>query len=387
MPLIITHPNPNFGDTIDDLSEPTDPPGLIVRTMADIEPKPVRWLWHHKFVRGALNMLIGMPDVGKSLLTADLASRISTGMNWPPIDGERADNEQGDVMFLSAEDCPDDTTVPRLNAAGANGDRIHFIEATNRVDDKGNAQRTAVDISRDIERIEQWRREKCPDLRLLIIDPLDSYIGGKTDTNSGNKSRDALWPLQDWAMRTGVTVLIVHHFNKSATTNALDKVSGARSFAAICRTVWCVGRDPQDESKIVMLPAKSNLVSLENRAGMAYTIKSSMLDPEVPCITWLDELVDVTTMELIEGKRSTALSEAVDWVRQTLAAGPMTAADLKDEADENGPTWASVKRAKKELGIKSEPINDPDTGRRTGWLWALPPHIIIELVEYVELVD
>jgi putative DNA primase/helicase len=109
-----------------DASKPTKPvaPSAIMRTFSEIKPETLKWLWPGRIPLGKLTLLIGDPGLGKSLVTIDIAARISRGSNFP--DGERC--EVGDVIFLSAEDDAADTIRPRLDAAGADVVRIHTLE-------------------------------------------------------------------------------------------------------------------------------------------------------------------------------------------------------------------------------------------------------------------
>lgn len=88
---------------------------VLIESIEAIKPKPLSWLWPNRIPLGKLTILAGDPGLGKSLLTLDLAARISKGYKFP--DGEEA--EIGDIILISAEDDPADTIRPRLEAAGA----------------------------------------------------------------------------------------------------------------------------------------------------------------------------------------------------------------------------------------------------------------------------
>src|SRR3990172_3145876 len=99
-------------------SRPTETTGPILLCLADVVPKPVRWLWPGHIPLGKLTIIDGDPGLGKSLMTLDLAARTSTGSPMP--DGSRGDVQgPAGVVLLTAEDDPEDTIRPRLHAAGA----------------------------------------------------------------------------------------------------------------------------------------------------------------------------------------------------------------------------------------------------------------------------
>src|SRR5215469_4135388 len=99
---------------------------LATRRISEIEAKPVSWLWPGRIARGKLTIIAGNPGLGKSQITASIAGIVTTGGVWP-VDGVRS--APGDVIFLTAEDDPADTLRPRLEAAGADLERIHVVDS------------------------------------------------------------------------------------------------------------------------------------------------------------------------------------------------------------------------------------------------------------------
>lgn len=148
--------------------------------MGNVRPEPVKWLWPGRIPFGKLTILDGDPGLGKSLLSLDLAARVSTGRPMP--DGTKSDlSGPAGVVLLSAEDDPADTIRPRLDAAGANCDRVVLVPAI------------VESIERDGHRIERRRLPTLADVgairdtvvaegaKLLIVDPIAAYMG-RTDT-------------------------------------------------------------------------------------------------------------------------------------------------------------------------------------------------------------
>jgi putative DNA primase/helicase len=66
----------------------------------------------------------------------------------------------------------------------------------------------------------------------------------------------------------------------------------------------------------------------------------------------------------------TARREAKEFLLQRLEAGPVKADDVIDEAKQEGIAERTLKRAKKELGIKSRKTPARFDG---AWTWELPP--------------
>jgi hypothetical protein len=185
-------------------------PGPLLRCFSDIAPKPLRWLWPSRIPLGKLTLLIGDPGLGKSLLTADIASRVTRGRPFP--DG--ATCESGSVIFLSAEDDAADTIRPRLDAAGADVSRVHTLEAVRVQLTDGSLTEKAFNLETDCAALEVALR-KHPDVRLIVIDPISAYLGG-VDSHSNAEVRGVLARLATLAAQHGVAVLCITHLRKSA---------------------------------------------------------------------------------------------------------------------------------------------------------------------------
>ncbi len=106
------------------------------RFAADIHPEPRHWLWPARIPLGKLTLLIGDPGVGKSLLLADLAARVSAPHPWPdsPPSLRRsvASSPPHGVILVCPEDGPADTLRPRLAAASAGLASICILEGATR---------------------------------------------------------------------------------------------------------------------------------------------------------------------------------------------------------------------------------------------------------------
>jgi len=158
----------------------------VVCTVAAVVPAEVRWLWPGYMPLGKLVVVDGDPGLGKSLLALDLAARISRGDVMP----NGAQGIAGDVMILSAEDGLADTIRPRLDAARATTERVHVIPAI-RV--KGEERAPELGIALDLQALERAIAERAA--RLLIIDPLNAFLGGGLNSNHDQDVRRALGPL------------------------------------------------------------------------------------------------------------------------------------------------------------------------------------------------
>jgi putative DNA primase/helicase len=325
--------------------------GLDVRRVSDIEARPVRWLWPGRIARGKVTMLAGHPGLGKSQVALGIAAIVSSGGQWP-VDGTRA--ERGSVVILSAEDDPEDTIRPRLDAAGADLSRCHIIGAVRDCDSTGRETRREFSLLEDLPRL-AMALDGIGDAMLAIIDPITAYLGA-TDSHRNAEVRAALAPLAELAAKYRAAVLAVSHLRKSLDGEAILQVSGSLAFAAAARAVYVITRDPGDATRRLLLPAKNNLG--DDRTGYAYTIEPVSLPGGIRTsrIAWGPDPVTATADEAMAAASPSRTeaprrSVAEGWLREILAEGAVPNAEVRAEAEAAGLAWATVRRAADAIGV------------------------------------
>ena len=330
--------------------------GPILTCLADVEPRPVSWLWPNRIPLGRITLLVGRPGEGKSFLTTDAAARVITGTPWP--DG--SDCSKGSVILISAEDDPADTIRPRLDAHYADVRRVHLLSAVRRVNGDGHYERLIT--LADVEAIEA-ALVQLPDCKLIVVDPIGSFLGGGTDAHRDNEVRGLLAPIAMLAEKHGPAVLVVAHRRKSAGSIADDLALGSRAFTAIARSVWHLTRDSKNKARRLLLPGKNNL-DLEGD-GLAFSIIG-----EPPRIAWERDPVVMSADDALAaenqshkhkpGPDTEALDAASEWLRSALAGGPRLAKDLLDEwRNGQGGSERTLKRAKQFLGVEAYRVEVP----------------------------
>jgi hypothetical protein len=274
-------------------------------------------------------------------------------------------------LLLSAEDGEADTIVPRLHGAEADLGRVHIVSAV-RTDLRSSR---GFNLQADIELLEQKIAE-LGDVALITIDPISSYLG-KTDSHKNAEVRGVLEPLSAMAERTRVAVLSVTHFSKAGaanTTKALHRFIGSIAFVGAPRMAFAVIEDADDKDRRLMLHAKNNLAVPPQ--GLAFKLRQTIVDEqnkgiETSCVAWESEPVTITANEAlaaeIGGSDAKPSEEAECFLRELLADGPVPAKQVKADADSVGLAWATVRRARRRLGI--QPYK---AGMNGGWLWPLP---------------
>lgn len=343
-------------------------PGPKLRRLSEVVPKSINWLWPGRIAIGKLTLIAGDPGLGKSFMTLDIAARVSRGRNWPDRSAGAA--PIGGVVVLNAEDDLEDTIVPRLEAAGAAMERIVALQAVSVIGEGGQeAGIRQFDLARDLAALETAIRS-TPGCRLVIIDPITAYLGS-VDSHKNADVRSLLAPLSELAARLNVAVVAVTHLNKSAGQAAIYRTMGSLAFTAAARAAWAVVKDKEDEIKRLFLPIKNNIAP--DSGGLGFQIVPQGPDSQ-PVVVWDSEPVQSTadqalTMEAGEKSATTALDEAVEWLRDMLSDGPRSAKEIKEQSQTDGIKARTLDRAKSKLGVSATREGYASGGR---WLWVAP---------------
>lgn len=350
------------GVDVSRLAKPaTPPPSVVSRRVATVTREQLAWLWPGRIPLGKLTLLAGDPGLGKSLVTLDIASRVSRGKPWPdcPLLGQPV----GEVVLFSAEDDLADTIAPRLDKAGADDWKVIAIEAIQ----VSAAEKVYFSLEQHIPQLEQCLVQ-WPEVRLIVIDPISAYCGS-TDSHNNAEVRALLAPLADLAGRHRVAVLAVTHLSKSGGPKAVYRAMGSLAFAAASRAVWAIVKDPDDPLRRLFLPAKLNLG--EEPTGLAYRVVDGRIEWEPdPVEMHADDAMRAETSGPKAAERPTERDEAGDWLREHLAGGPLPANQVLEAADANGIAERTLRRAFKEIGAKSR--KDKEQGC---WCWSLPEEV------------
>lgn len=309
-------------------------------------------------------MLAGRPGVSKTGLACELAATITRGRHWPDGAGRAP---VGDVVFMSAEDDPADTLVPRLQVAGADLDRVHFLKGGWAKTADGKTVRKGIDLQAGLPLIED-AVGKLPALKLLVIDPIGSYMGRRVDSHRDNEVRGALEGINRLACERGFALALIAHVNKSALNQfADDSVLGSRAFTGIVRAVHHLIRDPDNKDRVLFTPGKCNLSV--SPTTLAYTLDPVTLPTgEYPRVVWDPDPVSGTADDFIGtsagrttagnatgGRDGSERAEAREFLLLMLADGPKPVPEIKKASAAAGHTWGTVKRAKADAGITGKP--------------------------------
>lgn len=327
----------------------------LLTRVADVEAKPIDWLWPGRIAIGKLTIVSGDPGLGKSFATMDWAARASVGQPWP--DGAPASPPMS-VLLLSAEDAVDDTIRPRLDAAGADVTRIHVLTGV-----QSGEQERSVYLS-DIAAIEAAVEETGASL--VIVDPLSAYLG-KADSHRDSEVRGLLAPLAALADRRRLAVIGVMHLNKAPGQRAIYRAGGSIAFAAAARIVLAVAKDPDQEDRRILAPVKSNLP--QAAVALAYRLVDGR-------VQWDDQPVsDIDVDALLSpasGSQADDRSAAEDFIHELLddeSQWPLEAKAVINAGREHGVPDRTLRWTAKRMGIRIERLGFGPNGK---WLWHRP---------------
>ena len=245
------------------------------------------------------------------------------------------DIEPFNVIYQTAEDGMGDTIKPRLVEAGADLSRVMVIDDTEE----------ALTLSDD--RIEKAVRQNH--VRLVIIDPVQAFIGADVDMNRANEVRPVFRKLGMIAEKTGCAIVLIGHLNKSSGTQSTYRGLGSIDIMAAVRSLIFIGKVRKDPITRVLIHEKSSL------APPGETMAFKLGDEEG--FRWVGAY-EISADELLDGKEGkateTKLERGAKLIRELLAdKKEISIRELDEKAKEQGISGRTMRdvrsRMKNEL--------------------------------------
>ncbi len=305
----------------------------------DIESRKIDWLWYPYIPFGKITLVQGDPGEGKTTFILSLLSILSTGKKLPCSEV----TVRGNAIYQNTEDDNADTIKPRLERHGADCSKICFI----------SKEDNAVSLEDDLEK---WVREA--DAKILVLDPIQSFIGENTDMNRANSVRPRMNRLKEIAEKTGCAIVLIGHLNKNANGKANYRGLGSIDFSAAARSILVIGKPADHPELRVMAHQKSNLGPLGQ--SLAFSLDNGK-------VTWVGEY-DITAEELFSSsgsdRETSRFTNASLFLTSFLKDGERSYKEIMSAAESEGINKRTVLRVKEETDIVS-------TKHADGWYWAL----------------
>ena len=308
--------------------------------MSEVQSQEIEWLWYPFIPYGKLTIVQGDPGDGKTTLILNIAAKLSKGEG---LDNDMKLTEPMNIIYQTAEDGLADTVKPRLEKAGADCERIVVIDERDK------------SLSMADERLEEAIIQTGA--RMLILDPIQAYLGGGMDMNRANEARDMTKRLGALAEKYKCAIILIGHMNKASGNKAAYRGMGSIDFFAVARSVLLVGRVEGEPNIRAVVQIKNNLAQFGHPKAFELSENG---------FKWLGDY-EITADEVLGGiaPKANKLEQAKQLLRELAETNnAMQSNEIFSLADEQGISKRTLENAKKELGVRAKRINNT-------WYWEL----------------
>jgi hypothetical protein len=326
---------------------------LVVTRGSNVKAKRLVWWEVGLILQYAINLLAAREGKGKSTVASSWAARET--------------RNGGTVMWIGTEESRESAIVPRLIANGADMDRVIFVDVQT---DLGTG---ALVFPLDLYAIENTIREYG--VTMLFLDPAKAVVPPGFSGNDDIAVRQYLEPIAALADRCKVTIIGLAHFGKRDGADSGQLMLGSVAWSQVARCVLSIAEDP-DTGTRVLTNTKANYAGTDR--SVEFRIVTTTVDTddgptEIGSVEWLGDTT-VDARDLLGGDGGDDAGErnaAEHWLEDYLTANGATPSKaVKAEARKEGISEATLKRAKKKLGVLDRSEGFPRTST-----WELPSRI------------
>jgi len=351
--------------------------GFVKQSINDVLEEPILWLWKNVFPTGVLSIITGNPSVGKTLIAVWLASKLSNGQSFPRCKTAL----QGCTLYMTRESPAKTVLKPRLVAAGADCSKITHISAVYAED----GQEQVFDIGKNVPLMDRELDEN-PDIKLIVPDPIISFLNPDRDTNSPGIVRNVMDQLAVFADKRKVAVVVLMHLNKNMAQDIIQRNSGSIQFMAAAQIGWVVApdSDPEHPFRKLMMPCKNNLGPMTHTwpfdvEAFSYQCPKGLIETarvvSSDAITGVDVTSIISPYAAVDPMKLSKMRQAESLLRkEVVSKGPKDEQDLEQLALDMGISANSLHKAKKKLGIDHARVGS-GKGSKSVWFYEDPSKV------------
>jgi DNA repair protein RadA/Sms len=315
----------------------------LFRTLSEIEPEEIEWLWEPLIPYKKITILEGDPELGKSYLCMHLAALVTRGGKLP--DGSTV--AKGRVLYISAEDDAADTVRPRMETMGADLTRVRVLDGFLILTDEGQR----------LVREEMKRRRP----HLVVIDTLYSFMSDKVDLAKPTSIRAELHKLAELFREFGPAVILIRHWTKGGKGKAMYRGVGSIDVIGVARTALAVAEHPENAHLRVLAQVKNNI----GPKAQSRVFELVGQEDGPPIVEWHGAThYTADDLEQQDGMLESEEDRAVAFLKKILSGGPRPSDDVFLKAAAAGLSRPTINRAKRRAGVRSTKVG------RT-WKWML----------------
>jgi len=333
----------------DPAAAPVEGRQLRVTRGSDVTMRVIDW-WEPDWIpAAALTLLAGREGLGKSTIACHWCARETRSGNH--------------ILYLHSEDSREHTVAPRLKAAGADMDKVLFVDVETETTDEGS-----VVLPLDTDRVSDLIAGYG--VTFVVLDAATSAMSSTLSGKDDRQVRQYLEPLSRLAAKHNAVFLGLVHFGKRDSADSGKLILGSIAWSQVARSVLSVASMGKDTDKLIMSNTKGNLAPRTRSMELHITSVPVLIEgqtTEIGTVEWLGE-TEASAEDFLAGEDADDAVDVDSWLAGYLRAGPRKATDVYQAADANGYSKDQAKRAKKRLGVIPE-----KTG--TSWLWKMPSEV------------
>lgn len=244
--------------------EPTTHEGKRLKLIkaSDVRARKVHFLSHEPPIPvGTITVIAGASGIGKTTIAEKYCAQLTRGT----LDGLYTGKPQS-VIILSPEDDEAAITRPRLEAAGADLDKVYFMSSTRRTET--GEMEAMIQFPADTYLLTEAVKETGA--VAVLIDPIASVISGNLDKREDVRAAfDRL--AAEVAKEYKLAILLVAH-NRKGIGQVRHMVSGSTAITDAARSVLAVAKD--EENDTVVLAVDKSSYSTAEGINLAYRLTS-----------------------------------------------------------------------------------------------------------------